>query len=202
MLAGDDADDERALVERARTEPAAFAALYRRHVEAIHAFAHRRTGSRELAEDITSATFLRALEHFDRFRWRAGGLRPWLYRLAANEVADHHRRSARRRSHRNRGVARRFSVVAAPDDVGALVADRVDGDRETDAVRAALHRLRDRDALVLSLEYFTELDRPVAAAAAGLSPNAYGVALHRAKAALRAELVPADRTDRTPGDQP
>src|SRR3954453_7988271 len=51
----DDPDFERACVDRARSgEREAFAALYREYVPKIHAFAYRRTNSRELAEDITA----------------------------------------------------------------------------------------------------------------------------------------------------
>ena len=54
-------DDERALTERARTDRDAFAQLYRRHVNSVYAFAYRQSGSREVAEEATSATFERAL---------------------------------------------------------------------------------------------------------------------------------------------
>ena len=53
--------DERSLVEAARHDANAFAALYRRYVERIHAYAYRRSGSRAIAEDVTSATFEKAL---------------------------------------------------------------------------------------------------------------------------------------------
>ena len=44
-----DGVDERGLAEAARTSPDAFAVLYRRYVGRIHAFAYRRSGSREVA---------------------------------------------------------------------------------------------------------------------------------------------------------
>src|SRR5262245_46224802 len=51
---------EHELVERARTDPDAFAELYRRYVHAVHAFAYRRSRSMEVADEITSSTFERA----------------------------------------------------------------------------------------------------------------------------------------------
>ena len=64
--------DERLLVDRARSDPDAFAQLYRSHAGRVHAMAWRRLGSREAAEDVTSATFERA--------WRAMGResRAWI----------------------------------------------------------------------------------------------------------------------------
>ena len=90
----DEADD-RALAARAASDLDAFGELYRRHVAAIHAFAWRRSGSRDVAEDVTSSTFERALASIDRFEWRGGGFVAWLHRIAANELAAHYRRSAR-----------------------------------------------------------------------------------------------------------
>ena len=87
--------DERALVEAARHDAGAFAALYRRYVDRIHAYALRRSNSRTIAEDVTSATFEKALRALDRYRWREPGIGPWLFRIASNELVDVHRRQDR-----------------------------------------------------------------------------------------------------------
>src|SRR5207247_5593279 len=71
--------DDRALTQRAATDIGAFGELYRRHVDAIHAFSWRRSGSRDVAEDVTAATFERALAAMHTFEWRNGGFAPWPY---------------------------------------------------------------------------------------------------------------------------
>ena len=76
--------DEAALVERARTDTQAFADLYRFYLPKIHAFAYRRSGSREVAEDVTAATFENALKNLHRFEPRDGGFGAWLFRIASN----------------------------------------------------------------------------------------------------------------------
>src|SRR5205085_11289022 len=103
-------DDDRALAARAARDPAAFAELYRRHVATIHAFAWRRSGSRDVAEEVTSATFERALASIDRFEWKGGGFVAWLHRIAANELAGLQRKEAR-------DLAKLLTLV--PDDEGA-----------------------------------------------------------------------------------
>ena len=70
-------------------------ALYREYVPRIHAFAYRRTNSREVAEDVTAATFERAYRQLARFEWRGGGFGAWLFRIASNELTDHYRRQQR-----------------------------------------------------------------------------------------------------------
>ena len=88
-------DDDRSLAERASRDGEAFAQLYRRYVGAIYEFAYRRSRSRDLAEDVTSATFEKALGALERFEWKRGGFRAWIYRIAANELTDQFRRRQR-----------------------------------------------------------------------------------------------------------
>ncbi len=99
--------DDRILVERARADPEAFAELYRRYLPRVYAFAYRRTRAPDVAEDITSAAFERALRNLDSFTWRSGGFGSWLFRIVANELVDHYRRTARATSDRARLAASR-----------------------------------------------------------------------------------------------
>ena len=84
-----------------QADPAAFAELYRRYLPRVYGFAFRRTGSVEAAEDVTSAAFERALRNLGSFAWRPGGFGPWLFRIVANELVDHHRRAGRAASPRS-----------------------------------------------------------------------------------------------------
>ena len=88
-------DDERLLIEAAQADPARFAELYDRHVDRVYAYVSRRTGSRTVAEDITSAVFEQALTHLPRFEWRGVPFAAWLFRMAANALADHWKRQGR-----------------------------------------------------------------------------------------------------------
>lgn len=172
--------DELELIERARTDPEAFAALYRRHVDRIHRFALRRTGDRDLADDVTAATFEKALAGFARFRPGPAGLAPWLYRIAGNEITDRYRRRARETGERaRRGADRLADPIAFADEA------RVDDADEAVAVRAALDRLTPRYQRVLTLRYLADLEHRDAAAAMGVPPALFAVLVHRAGAALR-----------------
>ncbi len=83
---------ERQLVEAAKTDPAAFAQLYDRYVDAIHAYVYHQTGSWERAEDVTATTFMRAYAEIGKFEWRGVPYSAWLYRVASNLVLRDHRR--------------------------------------------------------------------------------------------------------------
>ena len=176
-------------MERARVDPSAFAELYRRYLPRVHAFAYRRTGAIEVAEDITSAAFERALRNLHTFSWRPGGFGPWLFRIVSNELVDHYRRTGRAASDRSTNAARRLLPSAAPDP-----ADEV-GDRDAVAeVLAAMNRLTPRYQQALALRYLADLTPEQAAAAMGTSKATMAVVVHRATRALRRALAEKDRS--------
>ena len=154
----------------------AFAELYRRHVEAIHAFAWRRAGSRHGAEDVTALTFEKAWVAIESFSWKGGGFVAWLHRIAARELTAQHRRDARASSPRAQAAAR--SLVAVPDEPDDdLLAD-------WPRVRGALDQLPARYQEAITLRYLSGLSAADAAAALGCSKPVLAVTLHRALRAL------------------
>lgn len=88
---------EQALVEAAKQDPSRFAALYEAHFERIYAFVVSRVRDRVAAEDLTADVFRHALAGLGAFEWRGVPFVAWLYRIAANEIADHHAKTARER---------------------------------------------------------------------------------------------------------
>jgi RNA polymerase sigma-70 factor (ECF subfamily) len=72
-----------------RTEE--FGLLYDRYIRKIYDFVYYKTMRRETAEDLTSQTFLKALEKIDDFDGGKGAFGAWLYRIARNTVIDHYR---------------------------------------------------------------------------------------------------------------
>ena len=95
MKASADDHDERSLIEAAQADPARFIDLYDRHFHRVYAYVARRASSRAEAEDITSEVFEHALKNLGRFEWRGVPFVAWLFRIAANELANRWRRDAR-----------------------------------------------------------------------------------------------------------
>jgi RNA polymerase sigma-70 factor (ECF subfamily) len=95
VVAARDDLDERSLVEAAQADPSRFLALYDRHFHRVYAYALRRAGSRAEAEDITSEVFHRALANLRQYEWRGVSFAAWLFRIAANELADRWQRGTR-----------------------------------------------------------------------------------------------------------
>jgi RNA polymerase sigma-70 factor (ECF subfamily) len=172
--------DDRELVARARRDPHAFGTLYGRYAARIYTFAHRRTWTREAAEDVTAATFERAYRHLEQFDPRGAGFGPWLYRIAANELVDHYRREGRSRSGRGQRALRVLAEESASDDL-----DGVERQADVRSMLHALDTLRPRYQQALTLRYLTGLSAEEAAQAMGCSKAVLAVTLHRALGALR-----------------
>jgi RNA polymerase sigma-70 factor (ECF subfamily) len=88
---------EQALVEAAKEDPSRFGALYEAHFERIYAFVAHRVRDRSVAEDLTAEVFRRALAAIGGFEWRGVPFSAWLFRIAANEIADYAAKVSRER---------------------------------------------------------------------------------------------------------
>lgn len=156
-----------------------FRELYTRHFDALLAYALRRVSRPEDAADVVADTFLVA------WRRRAhlpGGdeTRLWLYGVARNMLANHHR-GDRRRDRLGEALRERLAASAylwAVPDPGAAVTSTV-------AVRDALARLGELDREVLMLTAWEELEPREIAEVLGVSAQAVRTRLSRARARLR-----------------
>jgi RNA polymerase sigma-70 factor, ECF subfamily len=81
-------DEERLLIEAAQKDPRQFADLYERNFQRVYAFIARRVLHRQDAEDLTAEVFQHALANLTKFEWRGVPFAVWLFRIAANAMAD------------------------------------------------------------------------------------------------------------------
>ncbi|HEX6357249.1 MAG TPA: sigma-70 family RNA polymerase sigma factor [Actinophytocola sp.] len=67
----------------------AFALLYDKYVDVVFRYVLFRVGDRELAEDVTSETFLRALRRITTVSYQGRDVGAWFVTIARNLVLDH-----------------------------------------------------------------------------------------------------------------
>jgi len=85
-------EDEASLVEAARREPDAFAALYRRYLTPVYRYLLRRLSNIHDAEDLTAQVFTEALEGLVTHHYRKGGcFAAWLFTIARRRLVDFYR---------------------------------------------------------------------------------------------------------------
>src|SRR6185369_10864481 len=72
-----------------------FDELYEANFERVYAYVARRVRDRDVACDLTSEVFHRALGNIGHFEWRGVPFIGWLLRIAAHAIADRGARVAR-----------------------------------------------------------------------------------------------------------
>ncbi len=87
--------DEQVLIEASQADHTRFAELYELNFERVYAYIARRVRDRAEAEDLTSEVFHQALANLDRYEYRGIPFAAWLFRIAANAIADRSKRLAR-----------------------------------------------------------------------------------------------------------
>ena len=157
-----------------------FDALYTRYVAAIHGYLSRRTLSREIAEDLTSITFLKALEGIRSFNPSKGNVRGWLYRIARNALIDHYRDPSRRSA----------PIESAWDLPGEEFATlRLERSLNAEKLRASLQTLNASQREIVLLRVWDDLSYAEIAQLTGKSEASCKMTFSRAVAALRADMA-------------
>lgn len=173
-----EASEELLLAAAMEYDDAALGELYDRYEVKIFTYIYRRTGDESLAEDLTSQVFLKMLESIrDQKAWRSS-FSGWLYRIAHNLVIDHYRRKGRQ------------SAVEL-DDTTPLAAERqslesqVEQSLDAERLRAAIRRLTEEQAEVVSLRFLEGYSINEVAAMMNRSEGAIKALQYRAVATLR-----------------
>ncbi len=159
-----DAVDEDELVRRAQKDLTQFAVLYDRYVQPVYRFLLARTANTAEAEDITSQTFLTAMQKLSTYRCD-GHFVAWLFTIARNKQIDNYRKNHRR------------SLVELSENLEEyhpdLVIDVLQKERQF-VLRQILSELPDKDSELLALRL-----------AAQMSFAEIGVVMHKNSASVK-----------------
>jgi RNA polymerase sigma-70 factor (ECF subfamily) len=186
---------DREAILRARTNPAAFAEVYERYVDAIHAYCYHRTHDADVAIDLTQQIFVRALQAVARFDPHGGSVRSWLFTIAHNLVIDTYRTARPVDSlHQPVHVVGLATSDPQPDDAAVFAARRSE-------LLAAIARLGPTQRQVVELR-LAGLTGPEIAERLGMKLAAVKSAQYRAFRLLRDDLAAWNPAHDEGGDQP
>lgn len=176
----------RALVALAQDgDREAFGQLYDLYVDTVFRYLLVRVGDRQLAEDLTAETFIRALRRIDGFTWQGRDLAAWLVTIARNLVADHVKSARFRFEVTTDDMRDADERVDAPDDE---VLTRLRDERIVEAIRG----LGSDQAECITLRFLQGLSLAETAEVLGRSQGAVKQLQLRAIRALRAALEGVD----------
>lgn len=159
-----------------------FEHVYQEHSARVYRYCLSQVGNASDAEDLAAEVFAAAFAAYDGARL-AGGVLPWLLRIARNEVIDHRRRRTRRSA-----LLTRFFGGDSDLDRSADVAGEVVSRDELRRAIAAMQHLPDRDRTLIGLRIAADLPYAEIAGVLGLSEHAATVATRRALQRLRKRL--------------
>jgi len=182
------AADERALVDAARSDPAAAGQLFDKYYPEIFRYLHHSTLDHAVTEDLTSNVFFSAFRHLGLFRWRRIPFRAWLYRIATNELRMHFRRQKRMLAANAGPVDPECPAVGSSAD--AVAAD-LDDYR---LLQRALLELGQKYRTVIVLRYFEGKSLSEICEITNKREGTVKSLLHRALARLKDALVRAGLT--------
>jgi len=147
-------EQEKLLVERAKNDPEAFGELYDEYYPKIFGYILKRTAKIEVAQDVTSEVFFKALKNIEKFSWRGVPFSSWLYRIATNEIANNFKGDRRRRALAEEASESIDLSSPSPDIEIAQAEEELKKHEEFLALHEAVAKLPFKYQEVITLRYF------------------------------------------------
>ena len=166
-----------ALITAAQQNPAAFAAIYDCYCTPVYRYLYSRVGNQADTEDLTTQTFLSALENLHRYR-EQGQFSAWLFRIARTKAMDYFRRG--------KSEVSLDALEMRADEVDPL--GQVIQRQETSQISAVIQKLEADERELLRLRYVAELSFQEMAALLGKNEAAVKKSLYRLLARIQSQV--------------
>jgi len=173
-----DEEFQTAVADCQKGDLSAFAIIYDGFIKKIYNYLYFRTRHKQLAEDLASVTFTKALKNISSYRQESGTLQAWLYRIARNTLIDHYRTS---KPTSDIGDAESFGTNDS-------VEKELDAKQELQKVYAYLNKLPTEQKDLIVMRVWDELSYKEISIITGKSPDALKMSVSRILSKLRAEV--------------
>ncbi len=162
-----------------------FGRIYDKYIEKIYRFIFLKTGSQEIAQDLTSDTFLRGWKAFQKAQdpknnYKIENTQAFLYQIARNLIADHYRRKGKIKivSTENRAIT----------DLSVDLEKKAILSSDMNTIRLALNNLNEDYQNVIIWRYLDGFSTAEVAQIMNKSEQATRVLLHRALKSLKDQV--------------
>lgn len=140
-------EEEHELIKKAQQDIRHFEALYDQYYLPIFYFVAKRTENKELAGEITSTVFLKALENIKKYTFQGLPFSSWLYRIAQNTLTDVYRK--------NKSV----HIIDASSKQLESIQEELNMDEKEKRIEAILEllpKLLEEEIALIELRYFDQ----------------------------------------------
>lgn len=170
---------EKEIILKAKTDISAFDYVYDKYFPKIFSFVMYKVANREIAEEIVSNVFFKAMNKLSMFRWRQIPFSAWLYRIAISETANYFR-----------GVKRRKKIEEDFVIESSIVKDE-EKDNDFAFIHEYLQKLNDKDLNLITLRFFEKKSFSEISEILGVKENTLRVKIHRSLKKLE-KLIPKE----------
>ncbi len=132
-------------IQKAKTNPGDFAPLYTKYYSAIYKYIYQRMDDIDMAGDVTSQVFIKALQNIHKYEFRGVPFSSWLYRIAKSELNQAFRDNAALQT-----------VNIDTQSIGHFIDDFEEEDLEEQKVKLkhALSQLKADELQMIELRFF------------------------------------------------
>jgi|SRR5436190_10775422 len=166
-------------------DPEAFRLIFDRYSRPLISFLYDLVSNRELAEELTQETFVRAYRNLATMREETK-LSTWLFGIARNVA----REAMRARARNSRNVDLEDQSVQDLSDTAPVPVDRLLGKELNAVIRRSLAALDEDKRLVFTLKVFQQCSYEEIAEITGFSIAKLKTDLHRARSEMRRRISP------------
>ena len=140
--------EEESILKNARTNPQAFSPIYDKYYLPIFKFVIQRVENHEVASEIVSNVFAKAIFNLKKYKFKGTPFSAWLYRVAYNEIANIHRRK------------KKIRTVNIPDDTWNLLQNE-DSEVEDHSfsikkMKNCMQKLKPNEIELIEMRFFEE----------------------------------------------
>lgn len=175
-------DDNIDLIQRACSDPDAFAQLYLLHYDTVFRHSVRRLFDRTAAQDVTSTVFIKVMQNLNSFKGTASEFRSWLFRITTNAVNDYLRDLKKRKQ-----LAQNIAADNTKETVYEIDIDEHLLEKKA-LLKQALLQLKPKYQTVIALRFFENMKLTEIADCLGKKPSTVRNQLSRATAKLRKRI--------------
>jgi RNA polymerase sigma-70 factor, ECF subfamily len=171
-------------IEAAKKDPRRFGVIYEKYYRQIFLFVYKRVGEDEIAGDVVSQVFMKAMASLEKYEYRGVPFSAWLYRIASNEVNQHFR---------NAKGDRTVSLEQTQIDRVLGMVDEEPGEDNTPhytkVMLETLTELEAEDVQLIELRFFEDMAFKDVAFIMGITENNAKVRAYRILERLKKKLL-------------
>lgn len=191
-----DLNEEKELIKRAQKDPEIFGQIYDQYYSKIFGYVLKRTANLEIAQDIVSETFFKALKKLWQFRWRNISFSSWLYKIATNEINQYFRKNKYKSASLDKLQEQGFEPITLHNPETELMEAQEELKRHQDFIvcQSKISQLDIKYQEVITLRFFEEKQIREIGEALGKSEGTIKSLLHRGLEKLRISMAEEIKT--------